>query len=113
MADNGFSRSDWLRLISTITWLVIFMLWPRFTFAVTLLAVGDTMIAYNAMIFWLTVVRKDHAPSVAPIVGGVIAAAGVALLPLAGSWQWAWVPLMIDWGGLPHFLAALFKELPR
>ena len=113
MADNGFSRSDWLKLVLTITWLVVFILWPRLTLAVTLLATGGTMIAYNTMIFWLTVVRRDHAPSVAPIFGGVIAAAGVALLPLAGSWQWAWVPLMIDWGGLPRFLAALFKELPR
>lgn len=113
MADPGFSRSDWLRPVLGITWFVIFLFCPQSTFAVTLLAVGGTMITFNAMVFWLTVVRRDHAPSVAPIFGGVIAAAGVALLPLAGSWQWAWVPLMIDWGGLPRFLAALYKELPR
>jgi hypothetical protein len=113
MADEGFSRSDWLRLILTITWLIVFILWPRLTFSFTLLAVGGTVIAYNAMIFWFTVVHRNHAPSVAPIVGGIIAAAGVVLLPLSGGWKWAWVPLIIDWGGLPTFLVALFKELPR
>jgi hypothetical protein len=104
---------DWLRLISTVAWLVIFVIWPRLTFAVTLLIIGGVFIAFNVMVFWVTVVRREHAPSVAPIFGGIIAAAGIVALPVTGSWKWAWVPLMIDWGGLPRFLAALFKELPR
>jgi len=33
--------------------------------------------------------NKGHASSVAPIFGGIIAAAGIAALPIAGSWQWA------------------------
>jgi len=84
--------------------------WPQLIFAVVLLAIGGAFIAFNAVIFWLTVVRKQDAPSVAPIVGGVIAAAGVAALPLAGSWQWAWVPLLIDWGGLRIFLPHWFSR---
>lgn len=79
--------------------------WPQLIFAVALLIIGGGFIAYNAMIFWLTVVRKEHAPSVAPIVGGVIAAVGIAVLPVTGSWQWAWVPLVIDWGGFRIFLS--------
>jgi len=79
--------------------------WPQLIFAVALLLVGGAFIAYNAMVFWLTVVRKEHAPSVAPIFGGVIAAAGVVALPVAGTWQWAWVPLVIDWGGFRIFLS--------
>lgn len=79
--------------------------WPQFIFAVALLLIGGVFIAYNAMIFWLTVVRKEDAPSVAPIIGGVIAAAGIVALPVTASWQWAWVPLLVDWGGLRIFVS--------
>jgi len=79
--------------------------WVQLVFAVALLLVGGVLIAYNAMIFWLTVVRKEEAPKVAPIVGGVIAAAGIVALPVDGSWTWAWVPLLIDWGGLRIFVS--------
>ncbi len=113
MADERFSRSDWVRLISGIAWLAIFVSWPRLTFAVTLLIIGGGMIAFNAMVFWLAVVRGGDAPSVAPVFGGVIAATGVAVLPFAGSWQWAWVPLIVDWGGLPRYSATLFNKLRR
>jgi hypothetical protein len=84
--------------------------WPQLIFAVVLLLIGGGFIAYNAMIFWLSVVRKDDAPSVAPIVGGIIAAAGVVALPVAGTWQWAWVPLLIDWGGFRIFLSHWFSR---
>jgi hypothetical protein len=84
--------------------------WPQLIFAVALLLVGGALIAYNAMIFWLTVVRKEDAPSVAPIFGGVIAAAGIVALPVAGSSQWAWVPLLIDWGGFRIFLSHWFSR---
>jgi hypothetical protein len=79
--------------------------WPQLIFAVVLLVVGGAFIAYNAMIFWLTVVQKEDAPSVAPIFGGVIAAVGIVALPVTGSWQWAWIPLLIDWGGFRIFLS--------
>jgi hypothetical protein len=78
----------------------------RLILAIALVVVGGVFIAFNAMIFWLTVVCREEAPAVAPIIGGVIAGAGIALLPIAGSWQWAWVPLAVDWGGLPFFLHA-------
>lgn len=84
--------------------------WPQLILAVILLIIGGGFIAYNAMIFWLTVVRKEDASSVLPIFGGVIAAAGVAILPVPGSWVWAWVPLVIDWGGLRIFLAHWYAQ---
>ncbi len=76
---------------------------PQLLFALVLLVIGGVLVAFNAMIFWITVVQKEDAPAVAPIVGGPIAAVGIALLPLAGSWKWAWVALVVDWGGLPLF----------
>ena len=84
--------------------------WPQLIIAVILLIIGGGFIAYNAMIFWLTVVRKEDASSVLPIFGGVIAAAGVAILPVSGSWYWAWVPLVIDWGGFRIFLAHWYAQ---
>jgi len=41
--------------------------WSRLIFAVVLLAAGGALIAFNAMVSWLTEVRRDHAPAVAPI----------------------------------------------
>jgi len=86
------------------------MNWPQLLFAVTLLAIGIVMIAFNAMVFWLTVVREEDSPAVAPIFGGVLAATGIALLPMAGSWKWAWVPLVVDWGGLPFFVVGWLRS---
>ena len=110
MTERGTSHMDWLRLVSTVAWLVIFVIWPQFTFALTLLIIGGFLIAYNARVFWLTVVREDYAPSVVPIFGGVMAAAGIAILPATGSWQWAWIPLVIDWGGFRIFLADWYAK---
>ncbi len=87
--------------------------WPQLLFALALLIIGGVYIASNAVIFWLSVVRKEHAPAVVPIVGGPIAAAGIALLPFPGSWKWAWVPLVVDWGGFPLFVLAWYERRPR
>ena len=109
MKDEGFSGRDWLRLISTVAWLIVFVIWPQLTLAITLLLIGGGLIAFNLWVFWLTVVRHAPASSVAPIVGGIIAATGIVILPVAGSWKWAWIPFVIDWGGLPVFLAAWYN----
>ena len=109
--DNAFGIKDWIQLIATLAWFVVFLKWPRLTGGVSLLAVGGAILAFNAMIFWQTVIRKDSAPSVAPIFGGVLAAAGMALLPVEGLWKWAWIPLLFDWGGLPMFVAAWINYL--
>lgn len=87
--------------------------WPQLIFALLLLIIGGALIVYNAWVFWLTMVLKEDAPSVAPIFGGVIAAAGVAVLPVPGSWQWAWVPLVIDWGGFRLFLSHWLSRRAR
>lgn len=106
MADSEtFGIKDWLRLLATVAWLVIFVFWPRITFGVTFMIIGSVAIAYNAMIFWDSVVCKGHAPSVVPFIGGIFAAVGIMSLPITESWKWAWIPLVIDWGGIPMFLA--------
>jgi hypothetical protein len=109
MTESGFTRNDWLRLLIVVGWLIVFVYWPRLVFAITLLGIGATFIAYNAMIFWIEIVRRDHASSVVPIFGGILAGIGIAILPVVGSWKWAWIPLLFDWGGL-GMLYAIWKE---
>ena len=105
MADRDtFDFLDWIRLLSAVAWLAVFVIWPQLVSAITLLIIGGALIAFNAMIFWLTVIQKEHASSIAPIFGGVFAAAGIAILPVSESWKWLWIPLVIDWGGIPIFL---------
>jgi hypothetical protein len=103
----------WIRPVAVVIWLGIFATWPQWTTAITLLVAGSVFIFFNAMIFVQTVVRDGDGPSAAPIVGGLFAAAGVALLPIDGVWKWAWVPLLIDWGGLPLLFFALFRQLRK
>jgi uncharacterized membrane protein len=106
--EEGFTRNEWIRLIAVIAWLAIFVYRPQLVLAVTLLIIGGVMIVFNAINFWATVVRKRESPSVLPVFGGIMAAIGIAILPVEGVWKWAWIPLLLDWGGLPVYLAALF-----
>ena len=113
MTDRGFSRSDWLRLLFGVACLILFMFRPRLTLVVVLLGIGGVFIAYNARIFWIEVILKEHSQSVLPIVGGILAGAGIALLPESDSWKWAWIPLLIDWGGLPSLVGVWYEQRSR
>ena len=84
--------------------------WPQLILAVVSLAIGCVLIAFNGFVFWLTVVKNEDAPAIAPVFGGVFAAAGVMLLPLPDTWKWAWIPLVADWGGFPFFIAAYLRR---
>ena len=108
---EGFTRKDWLRLIGTVVWLIVFVTWPRLTAGVSLLIAGGVMMAFNAMIFWTKMIRKGDGPAVAPIFGGILAGVGIAILPVDGIWKWAWIPLLLDWGGLPMLLAAWYRHI--
>lgn len=68
--------------------------------------VGAFVVGSNGWIFWRTIVKHLPAPSVVPVLGGLFAAAGVALFPASETWRWAWVPLVIDWGGAPGLVVA-------
>lgn len=109
MINSGFTRKDWLRLVLVVAWLFVFVYQPRLVSAITLLGIGTAFISYNAMIFWSEVIRKDHASSVIPIFGGILAGIGIALLPVAGIWKWAWIPLLVDWGGV-GMIYSVWKE---
>lgn len=80
------------------------MFWLRLTLSSLLLVLGGLCILGNAWIGWRTIVRRAPAPSPIPLVGGVLAAAGVALLPFPRSWMWSGAPFLLDLGGAPGLL---------
>jgi hypothetical protein len=78
----------------------------RLVFSLVLALGGSFVVVVNGWIFWETIIRKRRAPSPVPIVGGIFAAVGIALFPWNGTWMWAWIPIVVDWGGLPAILVA-------
>ena len=112
MSDTDrFDYKDGLRLVAGLAWLGALAYQPRLTLAVTLLFIGGAFMLFNASVFVRSVFGRGEGPSVAPIFGGVFAAIGVALLPIDGAWYWAWIPLFLDWGGLPMFLVGGVRVL--
>lgn len=114
MSDqDSFTARDWLRLLATIAWLCIFVVWPRFTLGITFILVGGLFIAYNAMIFLETVIRRGGALSPAPLVGSLCAAMGILFLPIENAWHWAWIPLLIDYGGILPMLTSVIITMKK
>lgn len=111
---DSFTARDWLRLLAFIAWLGIFIFWPRLTLGISFILIGAVAIAYNAMIFWTSVIHRGGAPSAVPLVGGLFAAMGILFLPIDHAWLWALIPLLIDWGGVVPLLSGLMRTMkPR
>ncbi len=68
--------------------------------AAVLLLVGGYVIIMNWAIVFHWLVKKKHS-SWAPLVGGVLAAVGLANLPVEAVAKYWYVPLIIDYGCLP------------
>jgi hypothetical protein len=68
--------------------------------SVALLLVGGFVIIMNWTIVFYALFKKKYS-SWAPLVGGVLAAVGLAILPMAGVAKYWYVPLIIDYGCLP------------
>ena len=76
----------------------------RLVGAIFLLAFGGLVTFANWRCFWLSHVRRVHSPSWTPLMGGVLMAIGVLLLPFRRLHPWAWVPLLLDWGSVPGLI---------
>jgi hypothetical protein len=114
MTDNNhFNARDWLRLLAAVAWFGIFVVWPGPILGITFILVGGVIIAYNAMIFWVTMTGRGGGPSPAPLIGGLFAAMGILFLPIDMAWHWAWIPLVIDWGGILPMLASVIKAMMK
>ncbi len=68
--------------------------------SVVLLLVGGFVIIMNWVIIYYSLVKKKHS-SWAPLAGGVFAAVGLAILPIAGVAKYWYVPVIVDYGCLP------------
>jgi hypothetical protein len=85
------------------------MNWGQLIFSVVLILAGSFAILVNGWIFWESIINKRHTPSVIPIVGGIFAAVGITVFPAERTWMWAWLPIVVDWGGLPVIVVAWWR----
>lgn len=65
------------------------------------------MAGMNWAVFVNNYILKKKWTSAVPLLGGVAGVLGVLLLPIAGSWRFAWIPLIADWGSLPVIVVSL------
>lgn len=69
--------------------------------------------AISGMNIWI-ILRQWKNPqgqSLAPILGGVFGALGVAVLPISGLAQYSWAPLFLDPGCAPYLILAAMQSI--
>ena len=67
----------------------------------------------NWVVFWKRHVLNAPASSWIPLLGGLVGAIGVVILPVVGSCAWAWVPFVFDWGSVPGISYSVFWHLKK
>lgn len=80
--------------------------------AIILMVFGGAIIAANAWlpIRYFVLRRQDRSISSIPIIGGLAAALGMVMSSSPTLRSFAWVPLLVDVGGLPSVaLLVLYK----
>lgn len=80
--------------------------------AVVLGALFIALASYNGLIF-ITERRGGHAPSVAPLVGGLSGAAALWVWPYHEPGLWAFLPVVLDYGCAPYLTVGAFLEVRR
>lgn len=81
--------------------------------SIAVLLLSLTLILGNWVIFWRVYVSKKLKASWIPLVGGVLGAVGLILLPVRQASGYWWVPLLVDFGCAPGFLYALWWHVMR
>lgn len=72
-----------------------------FRWAVTVLfgAAGLSFIVMNCALMVDSVINRNR-HSLVPLVGGALGCAALLICPVGRTYRWAWLPLVIDVGGL-------------
>ena len=76
------------------------------------LIAGAYVSGVNAYIL-LRYLRRSNAPSWIPLIGGILGAIGLLILPtpsLRAAW---WIPFFLDWGSVPGITHAVAWHLLR
>jgi|GEM_PF-5208510 len=81
----------------------------RWIIAVPLIAVAASMLMFNGWILVRVLMLNKEAPSVVPIIGGVMGSIGLFVLPSDLGWVICLLPLVLDWGGLPSLAIAAWQ----
>jgi hypothetical protein len=67
----------------------------------------------NAQVFYKLYIRKEHAPSWIPLLGGILGVFALLLIPLNIAHKLSWLPLVLDLGCLPGFLLTVIVYIHR
>ncbi len=68
----------------------------RWFIIAVLFLVGLSIIIGNAWIFWKSNIKKEHSPSVAPLLGGILCAVAILIIPENKHLWLAIIPLILD-----------------
>jgi H+/Cl- antiporter ClcA len=79
------------------------MMWA---ISLILICVGGYVVVMNWFVVFQWMFAKKHSSWI-PLVGGVIAALGVGLIPNTEARSYWWIPLILDWGSVPGLLHAV------
>jgi hypothetical protein len=74
-------------------------------FLVLMFLLGAHLSVMNYRVLYQVYVRKEH-HSPLPLIGGFLCLAAMLMCPIARIRAWAWVPLIVDPGGV--FLVGVF-----
>jgi hypothetical protein len=85
----------------------------RWVVCILTLVAGTWVMALNWYLFWKGWVRREKTASVVPLLGAILMACSLYLVPRAWFRSFAWLPFLIDWGSVPVIAAAFVKHSQR
>jgi hypothetical protein len=57
--------------------------------------------------------KRKSSESLGPLVGGISGMIGILLLPVNGARLFCWIPLVIDMGCIPLFVAVAIDQIKK
>lgn len=80
----------------------------QYTLGIVLGSAGLWLIVINWLIFWKMQIRKEHAPSWTPLLGGALLYTAITIWP-ENPLRWiAAFAFVLDWGSVPGLGHALW-----
>lgn len=76
------------------------MLFFRWIIGSLLLLSSLHIISLNGLVFWRSWIKREETPSWIPIVGGVLGAIALVILPVPNLHRWWCLPFLIDYGSI-------------